>query len=168
VKVNGFFLLHGIPGEDFYSHLRTSLSLEKGLKVLVPEMRPYLYGGKIVANGLLKEKITITLITDNMMGFFFYKGLVKKVYLFYKKRQSNGLLAYPGATLIALLSHHHKVKLNVFRGKEGVPEVLLDRDSSTLLGKRILPEGVKALRVEDEIVPWEMIQDPGYKIQDTG
>lgn len=155
--MNEFFLLHGIPGEDFYSHLRASLSSEKGLKVLIPEMRPYLYGGKIVANGLLKEDIIPTLITDNMMGFFFYKGLVKRVYLFYKKEESNGLLAYPGATLVALLSHHHKVKLNVFKGKEGVPEVPLDRDSSTLLGKRILPEGVEALGVEDEIVPWGMI-----------
>lgn len=165
-KVDKFFLLHGIPSKDFYSHLRTSLSLEKGLKVLIPEMRPYLYGSKIVANELLKEHITPTLITDNMMGFFFYKGLIKKVYLFYKKEEPNALLAYPGATLVALLSCHHKVRLHVFKGREGTPEVLLDRDSSTLLGKRILPEGIEALRVEDEVVPWGMIQDARYKIHD--
>lgn len=152
-----FLLLHGIPGEDFYSHLRDSLRFENRVKVLIPEMRPYLYGSKIVAARLLKEKITPTIITDNMIGFFFYRGLVKKVYLFFKKAKPDGLLSYPGATLVAILSHHHNVEIGVLKGKEEVSEALLDQDSATLLGNRILSEGVEALRIEDEVVPWEMI-----------
>ncbi len=157
VEMDHFFLLHGIPGEDFYLHLRDSLLFENHIKVLIPEIRPYLYGSKILAARLLKEDITPTIITDNMMGLFFYKGLVKKVYLFFKKARPDGLLAYPGATLVAILSRYHNVEIGILQGKEEVSEVLLDKDSSTLLGNRILFEGIEALRIEDEVVPWELI-----------
>lgn len=150
-------LLHGIPKEDFYPYLKDQIFVEKDIRVLIPEMRPHLYGSKILATKLLKEHIIPTLITDNMMGFFFYKGLVKQAHLFFRKKWPKGLLTYPGATLVVLLSYHHKVRLSVLQGKEEVSETSLDKDSSTLLGNRILSEGIEALRIEDEVVPWEMI-----------
>ncbi len=156
MKCEEFILLHGIPKDDFYPFLKDQIAVEKGSRLLIPEMRPHLYGSKILAARLLQEHIVPTLITDNMMGFFFYRGLVKQVHLFFINENSHGILAYPGATLVALLCRHHKVKLNTVQG--GKPtETSLDIDSSSLLGKRILSEGIEALKVENELIPWEMM-----------
>ncbi|MEM4849187.1 MAG: S-methyl-5-thioribose-1-phosphate isomerase, partial [Ignisphaera sp.] len=51
----------------------------KKIKVIATETRPMLQGARLTVWELKKEGIPVTLITDNMVGYIMYRGLVDKV-----------------------------------------------------------------------------------------
>jgi methylthioribose-1-phosphate isomerase len=51
----------------------------KKIRVIATETRPLLQGARLTVWELKKEGIPVTLITDNMVGYVMYKGLVNKV-----------------------------------------------------------------------------------------
>jgi methylthioribose-1-phosphate isomerase len=51
----------------------------KKIKVIATETRPVLQGARLTVWELKKEGIPVALITDNMVGYVMYKGLVNKV-----------------------------------------------------------------------------------------
>jgi methylthioribose-1-phosphate isomerase len=51
----------------------------KRIKVIATETRPVLQGARLTVWELKKEGIPVALITDNMVGYVMYKGLVNKV-----------------------------------------------------------------------------------------
>lgn len=153
-----FLLLYGPAQSSSYSHLSSSLKLEGADAVLVPEMRPELWGALGVARGLLERNIPTTLISDNMMGTFFARGQVRHLYLFWAELTEKGPLGICGSLLAVLLSRAHGVPVELL-DSGGTSQAPLDRDVSTFLGQRVCPDGVSCFPIERELVPWTLFKE---------
>src|SRR5438874_9789702 len=58
-----YLLIYGIPGESQYSYLISALKAAQSESLLVPEMRPELWGAQVVVPRLLERKASATLIS---------------------------------------------------------------------------------------------------------
>lgn len=153
-----FLLLYGPARSSSYAHLSSSLKLEGAQAVLVPEMRPELWGALGVAGDLLERNIPTTLISDNMMGTFFARGQVRRLYLFCTELTEKGPLGICGSLLAVLLSRAHGVPIEL-GSSEGTSQAPLDRDVSTFLGQRVCPDGISCFPIESEIIPWTLFKE---------
>jgi methylthioribose-1-phosphate isomerase len=152
-----YLLIYGIPGESQYSYLISALKAEQSESLLVPEMRPELWGAQVVVPRLLERKAPVTLISDNMMGTLFARGEISKLCLFYDGLSAEGPTGLCGTLLAVGLARLHDVPVELLSGEK--PSVSpIDRDVSTFLGKKICPAGVSIRAVEAEAVPWELFK----------
>jgi methylthioribose-1-phosphate isomerase len=153
-----YLLIYGIPGESQYSYLISALKAERSESLLVPEMRPELWGAQVVVPRLLERKAPVTLISDNMMGTLFARGEISKLCLFYDGLSAEGPTGLCGTLLAVGLARLHDVPVELLSGEKpsGAP---IDRDVSTFLGKKICPAGVSIRAVEAEAVPWGLFKD---------
>jgi methylthioribose-1-phosphate isomerase len=151
-------LLYGVPRGDTYSHLSHCLQVERCQSLLVPEMRPELWGVQVVTRELLEREIPLTLISDNMMGALFCQAEIRRLYLFYTDLHEKGPVGICGSLMAVLLARAHGVPIELLASNEG-SETPLDRDVSTFLGERVSPEGVAIYRVEKELIPWSLLKE---------
>lgn len=154
-----YLLVYGVPQQSHYSYLSHALAAEKIGGILVPEMRPGLAGVHRVASQLLQRTIPTTLISDNMMGTIFASGQIQKLCLFYTELSQKGPVGICGSLLAALLARSHGVSVELFPC-EPEPSDPLDRDISTFMGQRIIPEGVAVYPIESEIISWSLFKEP--------
>lgn len=152
-------LLYGVPKRSIYVSLARTLKLEKAEHVLLPEMRPELWGLEIVAKELGAQNISVQLISDNMMGTFFAQGLIRRLYLFCDVG-AKGPEGACGSLLAVVLARAHGVPIELL-GSETVAAPAVDRDVSTFFGRRVSPDGVRPYPVEKEIVPWSLFKEAG-------
>jgi methylthioribose-1-phosphate isomerase len=148
-----YLLIYGLPGKQNYGFLAHALKAEQAQSVLVPEMRPQLWGARVVVRELLDRKTPTTLISDNMMGSLFAKGEIRKLCLFYEGLSEPGPLGICGSLLAVRLARHHGVAIELL-ASEPSDGATADRDVSTFLGKNICPAGVHVYPIGSEIVPW--------------
>ena len=81
-----YLLVYGVPNKQNYAFLAHALKAEQAQSVLVPEMRPQLWGARVVARELLTRNTPATLISDNMMGTLVRPGPDSaSLYLFYER-----------------------------------------------------------------------------------
>jgi eIF-2B alpha/beta/delta-like uncharacterized protein len=154
-----YVLLYGISPENQYRFLLSALQAEGAESVLVPEMRPQLWGPQVVAPELLEHKVPTTLIADNMMGALFAQGEIRKLCLFYTQLDEKGPNGICGSLLAAQLARLHGVPIELFEGgRRNFPA--RDQDVSTFMGKKIISPGVALRAVEAEVIPWELFK--GY------
>jgi len=153
-----YLLIYGIPGESQYSYLISALKAAQSESLLVPEMRPELWGAQVVVPRLLERKASATLISDNMMGTVFARGEISKLCLFYDGLSAAGPTGICGSLLAVRLARLHGVPVELLSGEKpsGAP---IDRDVSTFLGKKICPTGVSIRAVEAEALPWELFKE---------
>jgi methylthioribose-1-phosphate isomerase len=151
-------LVHGLPKRAEYASVARSLKLENPAHVLVAEMRPGLRGLDTMRE-LRERNVPAEIISDNMMGTFFAQGAIRRLYLFYTEIGTEGPVGSPGALLAALLARAHGVPIELLAGDAPAPA--RDRDVSTFLGRRVLPEGVKIFPVAKEVIPWSLFKDNG-------
>ena len=151
-----YFLIYGIPATSQYSYLMSALKAAQSESLLVPEMRPQLWGAQTVLPGLLERKAAVTLISDNMMGTFFAQGEISKLCLFYSGLTEEGLTGCAGSLIAVRLARLHGVPIELLAG-ERPPGTPMDHDVSTFLGTKICPTGVTIGAVEDELVPWALL-----------
>jgi methylthioribose-1-phosphate isomerase len=154
-----YLLVFGVPRRDAYDFLKHALKAEQANRILVPEMRPELWGARIVAPELLRRNVPTTLISDNMMGILFARGEIRQLYLFYSGLSQTGPQGICGSLLAVRLARAHGVPTELQECAE-VAEAPLDRDVSSFLGQRVIPDGVSIYPLEKEIIPWEFFQDP--------
>jgi len=152
-----YLLLYGIPRQDDHSFLSQALKAERARAVLVPEMRPELWGLHRIARRLVDNGIPTTLISDNMMGAFFAQGQIKRLCLFYSELGEKGPVGICGSLLAALLARHHGVPVELLAA-EAAAEPPLDRDVSTFLGKPVSPQGVTLYPIEKEVISWSLFK----------
>lgn len=152
-----YLLLFGIPRQDDYAYLSQALKATRAAAILVPEMRPELWGIHLIAPRLLEKGIPTTLISDNMMGAFFAQGQIKRLCLFYSELKENGVVAICGSLLAVLLARRHGVPVELLTA-EAVSEPPLDRDVSTFLGEPVSPQGASLYPIEREVVPWPLLK----------
>lgn len=156
-KKESYLLLYGIPKRDSYPYLAHALKAEEVPTVLVPEMRPGLWGVHVIARELRERDIPTTLISDNMMGAFFALGQIKRLYLFYSELSEKGPVGMCGSLLALLLARAHGVAVELLASTEG--EASLDRDVSTFLGQRVSTDGVLIYPIEKETLPWSLFKE---------
>jgi methylthioribose-1-phosphate isomerase len=153
-----YILIYGVPTQDQVASLISALRVEQAESVLVPEMRPQLWGARIVARELLERKAPTTLIADNMMGTLFAQAEIRKLYLFYTGLTAEGPAGICGSLLAAQLARLHGVPVELF-DNEPRTDSTLDSDVSTFMGKRICPDGVAVRALDAEVVPWSVLND---------
>ena len=89
------------------------VKIENNDHAFVLEGRPSLEAGRKTSGILLKKGITPTVISDNMAGFLFFKGLVKQVSMACHHADKKGALCDMGALILAVLAKEHKVPLKL-------------------------------------------------------
>ena len=152
-----YVLIYGVPPPNQYAFFRTALKTADAATVLVPEMRPALWGGQVVAPELQARRVPTTLISDNIMGTLFAQGEICKLCLFYDSLSSEGPIGLCGSLLAVRLAQLHGVEIELFSGAhEKIPTP--DRDVSTFLGYKILPADVTPRTIEAEVIPWKFLK----------
>jgi methylthioribose-1-phosphate isomerase len=153
-----YILLYGVPPKNQYAFLASALKAERAESILVPEMRPELWGAQVVVAELLERKVPVTLISDNMMGTLFAQGEIHKLCLFYDNLTDEGPNGICGSLLAARLARLHEVPVELFSGTEqrGTTK---DHDVSTFLGNNICPPGVSIRAVGAEVIPWSLFKN---------
>ncbi len=151
-----YLLVYGVPPESHCAYLSRLLAAEGLESVLVPEMRPELWGTKLVIPALLERGIPTTLISDNMMGRLFAEGAIRKLGLFYDALTEQGVHAICGAQMAALLARTHNIDVELFQAAAERP-AMEDRDVGTFLGRRIRPPGAKVHPTGAEAIPWKWL-----------
>lgn len=132
-------LLHGVFKDEFFDVLRK----RKTKRVFVLEGRPYLRGAKFLCKELLKRKITPILIADNMAGFLFYKGLVKRVWMAYQDINKSVAFCPIGGLVLAVLGRRHKVPVNIFPSVIKENLMGMPKDIFNFNGLRVAAKGIK-------------------------
>ncbi|MGG3466134.1 S-methyl-5-thioribose-1-phosphate isomerase [Neobacillus pocheonensis] len=147
------------------SVIRKAHELGKNIRVIACETRPYLQGARITAYELQKFGIPVTLITDNMSGYFMSQGMVQKVVVGSDRVAANGDLANKiGTYMHALAAKKHEIPFYTATSSHTIDFCLQSgagieveyRDAqevTTLNGKRLAPKGVEALYPSFDITP---------------
>jgi methylthioribose-1-phosphate isomerase len=157
-----FLLVHGIPKKSDYAYLSQALKAENCRSLLIPEMRPELWGAHIVVPELAGRKLPVTVISDNMMGTLFAQGQIHRLCLFYTGLGEKGPIGLCGSLLAALLAQAHGVGAELLSSGE-IRHTPLDRDVATFLGQRVCPEGVAVYPIEKETIPWSLFKEGAEK-----
>ena len=153
-----YLLVYGVPPENQYAFLASAFKAEQAESILVPEMRPHLWGAQAVVPKILKRNIPTTLISDNMMGTLFAQGEIRKLCLFYDTLTETGPTAICGSLLAARLARLHGVGIELFTGA-AERGATLDSDASTFLAKNTCPAGVNIRPVGSEVIPWSVLKN---------
>ncbi len=86
----------------------------KKFKVYADETRPLLQGARLTTWELMREKIDVTLICDNMAALLMKQGMVNKIFVGADRIAANGDAANKiGTYSLACLAHHHKIPFYV-------------------------------------------------------
>jgi methylthioribose-1-phosphate isomerase len=153
-----YLLIYGVPADNQYAFLTSALKAERSESFLIPEMRPQLWGARVVAPRLLERQAPTTLISDNIMGTLFAQGEISKLCLFYQGLTEAGPKGICGSLLAVQLARLHGVPIELLNGAETTPTTA-DSDVSTFLGKPICPSGVVVRPLEPEVVPWSLFKN---------
>lgn len=153
-----YLLVYGLPRTDSYSFLAHALQAEQAQRILIPEMRPQLWGARVVARELLRRQIPATLISDNMMGTLFAQGQIQQLYLFYSELGAEGPKGICGSLLAARLARAHGVSIELQESEE-TKELPVDSDVSTFLGRKMIPPTVSIYPIETEVLPWALLKE---------
>jgi methylthioribose-1-phosphate isomerase len=153
-----YLLVYGLPRKDSYSFLAHALKAEEAQRILIPEMRPQLWGARVVARELLRRQVPATLISDNMMGTLFAQRQIQCLYLFYSELSAEGPKGICGSLLAARLARAHGVPIELQESEE-TNELPADSDVSTFLGRKMIPPKVAVYPIEKEILPWALLKE---------
>jgi len=109
--------------------IRAAVAAGKKLHVFADETRPFLQGSRLTAWELAKDRIPVTLITDNMAGHFMKSGEIKAVIVGADRIASNGDVANKiGTYSVAVLAHENKIPFYVAAGLATVDMSLASGD----------------------------------------
>lgn len=148
--------------------IKTAFTQGKKINVIITETRPLLQGARLTAFELKKAKIPFTLITDNMVGYVMWKGLVHKVVVGADRVLLSGhVINKIGTYTIAVLAQKHGIPFYVaaptstIDSKGSIKDVIIEErkpeEVLTCMGKRITPGNVKVLNPAFDITPPELI-----------
>jgi len=112
-KPKSIYLFQGIFSEESLKKIK----LGKKDHAFVSEGRPSLEAARKTSAALLKKGLTPTVITDNMAGFLFFKGLVREVVIACQYADKTGALCDTGALILAVLARKHKVPLKLLEAQ---------------------------------------------------
>ena len=142
---------------------------DKTLKVYADETRPFLQGARLTAWELQKHGMDVTVICDNMAGWFMQKRMIKKVIVGADRIAANGDAANKiGTYTLAVLAAKHDIPfyiaaptstidLNVPDGSKIPIEERNKREVTHVQDNQITPDYVKILNPAFDVTPSELI-----------
>ncbi|MBE9528065.1 MAG: S-methyl-5-thioribose-1-phosphate isomerase [Proteobacteria bacterium] len=149
--------------------IRGAIEAGKNVKVFADETRPFMQGTRLTAWELKKDKIDVTLITDNMAGHMMSKGLIDAVVVGSDRIASNGDIANKiGTYMVAVLAKEHKIPFYVAAPlstidmaiKDGTEIPIEERDTKEVThwaGKRVAPAGINVLNPAFDVTPAKFV-----------
>ena len=141
----------------------------KDIHVLVDETRPFLQGSRLTAWELQEVGVPLTLITDNMAGYFMQRNEVDCIIVGADRIVANGDVANKiGTYALAVLARAHDIPFYVaaptstidMRLKSGDDIPIEHRDPQEvthLAGQVLAPEGVRAAHPAFDVTPHTLI-----------
>jgi methylthioribose-1-phosphate isomerase len=149
--------------------IRTAFGAGRPVHVYVDETRPFLQGARLTAWELQRANIPLTLITDNMAGYFMRRGEIDCVIVGADRIVANGDVANKiGTYSLAVLARAHGIPFYVaapsstidlsLSSGDQIPIEQRDPDEVTHIGPtQIAPEGVVAAHPAFDVTPHELI-----------
>lgn len=145
--------------------IRAAHEAGKNIQVFADETRPFLQGARLTAWELMKDNIPVTLITDNMAGYFMKKGMIDLVIVGADRIAANGDTANKiGTYSVAILAKEHNIPfyvaapistldLSLKSGDEIPIEERNMREVTHVFNSQIAPDGVKVLNPAFDVTP---------------
>lgn len=149
--------------------IRTAYSAGRKVHVYVDETRPFLQGARLTAWELHQAGIPLTLITDNMAGYFMQQGQVDCVIVGADRIVANGDVANKiGTYSLAVLARAHGIPFYVAAPYStidlslptgaSIPIEERSTDEVVFIGStRIAPEGVTAAHPAFDVTPNHLV-----------
>jgi len=149
--------------------VRSAVQEGKKIKVYADETRPLLQGARLTAWELAEDKIDVTLITDNMAGYFMALGKINKVVVGADRIAKNGDTANKiGTYSVAVLAKNHGIPFYVaaplstvdFSLKNGSEIPIEERapaEVQFVFGKQVAPDNVKVANPAFDVTPVRLI-----------
>ena len=149
--------------------IRAMKEAGKEVEVLVNETRPFLQGARLTAWELKKDKIPVTLLTDNMAGYLMQHGKVDAVVVGCDRVAANGDVANKIGTYgIAVLARRHNIPFYVAgptssidlkcpSGAEIPIEQRNPREVSHIFGRPVAPRGVRIVNPAFDVTCHDLI-----------
>ena len=145
--------------------IRAAHESGKRIRVFADETRPWLQGARLTCWELMKEGIEVTLISDNMAGYFMRKGEIDCCVVGADRIAANGDTANKiGTYSVAVLAKENKIPfyvaapvstldLTLSRGDDIPIEERHPREVTHLHGLPIAPEGVRVCNPAFDVTP---------------
>jgi methylthioribose-1-phosphate isomerase len=145
--------------------IRAAQEAGKNITVFADETRPWLQGARLTAWELMKDNIPVTLIADNMAGYFMRKGEIDCVVVGADRIAANGDTANKiGTYSVAVLAKENHLPFYVaapistldltLASGELIPiEERPATEVTQIQGCRIAPEGVKVRNPAFDVTP---------------
>ena len=145
--------------------IRAAVEQGKKIQVFADETRPFLQGARLTAWELQKDKIPVTLITDNMAGYFMQQGKIDCVVVGADRIAANGDVANKiGTYSVAVLAKENNIPFYVaapistldlsLPSGEHIPiEQRPSREVTHIQQSAIAPEGVQVANPAFDVTP---------------
>ncbi len=149
--------------------IRAAVESGKDVEVYADETRPFLQGARLTAWELQKDRIPVTLITDNMAGHLMAKGKIDMVVVGSDRIAGNGDVANKiGTYSVAVLAKEHGLPfyavaptstfdLSIGSGEEIPIEERSPEEVTHVHGVRIAPEGVAVINPAFDVTPNRLV-----------
>ena len=149
--------------------IRSAVEHGKKVEVFADETRPYLQGARLTAWELHKDHIPVTLITDNMAGYFMQQKKVDLVVVGADRIAANGDVANKiGTYTVAVLARANNVPfyvaaplstidLSLSSGDQIPIEERSVKEVVEIAGKRMAPEGIAVRHPAFDVTPNDLI-----------
>jgi methylthioribose-1-phosphate isomerase len=149
--------------------IRAAHEAGKNIQVFADETRPWLQGARLTAWELMKDGIPVTLIADNMAGFFMKKGEIGCVVVGADRIAANGDTANKiGTYSVAVLAKENRIPfyvaapistldLTLKNGEEIPIEERHAKEVTHLNGFPVAPEGIKVRNPAFDVTPAKYI-----------
>ncbi len=149
--------------------IRAAMEAGKNIKVMANETRPFLQGARLTVWELKEDNIPVTLITDNMSGFFMKKKAIDCVVVGADRIAANGDVANKiGTYMVATMAEKHKIPFYVaapistldmsLSSGDLIPiEERSSEEVTSVQNQRIAPEGTNAAHPAFDVTPNDMI-----------
>jgi methylthioribose-1-phosphate isomerase len=145
--------------------IRAAVEAGKKIHVFADETRPILQGARLTAWELMKDKIPVTLMADNMAATMMAQGKIQAVIVGADRIAANGDTANKiGTYSVAILAHEHGIPMYVAApfstidmetpNGSGIPiEQRSTREVTHIGGKQIAPTGVLVENQAFDVTP---------------
>ena len=147
--------------------IRASWEQGKKIRIIATETRPKLQGARLTTYELRRDGIPVTLVTDGMVGYVMYKGLVNKVVVGADRIVRDAVINKIGTFTIAVLAKEHGIPFYVAAPKSTFDlthtseDVVIEErkpEEVTYIGsQRIASEGIDILNPAFDITPLEYV-----------
>lgn len=149
--------------------VRAAHEAGKAISVIATETRPFLQGARLTSWELKKDRIPVTLITDNMVGHFMQRGAISAVVVGTDRTAANGDVANKiGTYTVAVLAARHRIPFYVAAPISTIDLACPDGDSipieerparevTHLFDKQVAPSGVKVMNPAFDVTPHALV-----------